>query len=178
MFAQWKVSDTGITLLKINSESQNNLWNLFKVNDKGTRKMSVISFWCLYWYVWTDFSAVSIVTFEEVNASQLGSIRGIFKPFKRQPHKMVKHTQTIRRQQPTNWLSLFDHFVGLVLKSLRPCQSFMTKFFAKSSIIGILYSPEYALDKFDWWSDMGFGFKHVLAKKTSFLVTQCNFHIS
>ena len=34
----------------------------------------------------------------------------------RQPHKMVKHTQTIRRQEPTNCLSVFDHFVGLPLK--------------------------------------------------------------
>ena len=56
---------------------------------------------------------------------------------------------------PTKWLNTlkqfvgFDHFVGLVLKSLRPCQSFMTNVFAKSSIIGILYSPEYALDNFD-----------------------------
>ena len=31
---------------------------------------------------------------------------------------MVKHTQTIRRQQPTNCLSVSDHFVGLVLKGL------------------------------------------------------------
>ena len=32
--------------------------------------------------------------------------------------KMVKHTQTIRRQQPTNCLSVFDQFVGLALKGL------------------------------------------------------------
>ena len=31
---------------------------------------------------------------------------------------MVKHTQTIRRQQPTNCLSVFDHFVVLALKGL------------------------------------------------------------
>ena len=31
---------------------------------------------------------------------------------------MVKHTQTIRRQKPTNCLSVFDHFVGLALKGL------------------------------------------------------------
>ena len=36
----------------------------------------------------------------------------------RQPHKMVKHTQTIRWQQPTNCLSVLDHFVGLALKEL------------------------------------------------------------
>ena len=31
---------------------------------------------------------------------------------------MFKHTQTIRRQQPTNCLSVFEHFVGLALKGL------------------------------------------------------------
>ena len=35
-----------------------------------------------------------------------------------QPHKLVKHTQTIRRVLPTNCLSVFDDFVGLVLKGL------------------------------------------------------------
>ena len=32
---------------------------------------------------------------------------------------MIKHTQTIRRLLPTNWLSVFDHFVGLALNGLR-----------------------------------------------------------
>ena len=32
---------------------------------------------------------------------------------------MVKHTQTIRRLLPTNYLSVFDHFVGLALKGLK-----------------------------------------------------------
>ena len=32
---------------------------------------------------------------------------------------MVKHTQTIRLQQPANCLSVFDHFVNLALKGLR-----------------------------------------------------------
>ena len=31
---------------------------------------------------------------------------------------MVKHTQTIRRQQPTDCSSVFDHFVKLALKGL------------------------------------------------------------
>ena len=31
---------------------------------------------------------------------------------------MIKHTQAIRRQQPTNCLKVFDHFVGLALKGL------------------------------------------------------------
>ena len=31
---------------------------------------------------------------------------------------MIKHTETIRRQQPTNCSSVFDHFVKLVLKRL------------------------------------------------------------
>ena len=36
------------------------------------------------------------------------------KPFKRQPHKMVKHTQTIRQQ----FANMFDHFVEFSLKGL------------------------------------------------------------
>ena len=36
----------------------------------------------------------------------------------RQPRKMVKHTQTIRQQKPTNCMSMFDHFVGLAPKGL------------------------------------------------------------
>ena len=32
---------------------------------------------------------------------------------------MVKRTQTIRLQQPTNCLSVFDHFVELTLKGLK-----------------------------------------------------------
>ena len=31
---------------------------------------------------------------------------------------MTKHTQTIRRQQPTNYLSVFGHFVGLAIEGL------------------------------------------------------------
>ena len=37
---------------------------------------------------------------------------------------MVKHTQAILRQKPTNCLSVFDHFVGLALKVLiDPCRA-------------------------------------------------------
>ena len=35
------------------------------------------------------------------------------------PNKMVKHTQAICRQKPTNCLSVFDHFMGLALKGLK-----------------------------------------------------------
>ena len=37
----------------------------------------------------------------------------------RQPHKMAKQTQTIRRLLQTNCSSVFDHFVRLALKALR-----------------------------------------------------------
>ena len=40
-------------------------------------------------------------------------------PFKRQPHKKVKHTQAICREHPSNCLSVFDHFGGLALKGLK-----------------------------------------------------------
>ena len=39
---------------------------------------------------------------------------------------MVKHTQKIRQQQPTNFLSMFDHFVGLALEDLRTINSTLT----------------------------------------------------
>ena len=39
-------------------------------------------------------------------------------PFKRKFHKMVKRTQTIRREF-ANCLSVFDHFVKLALTGLR-----------------------------------------------------------
>ena len=39
-------------------------------------------------------------------------------PFKRQPHRTAKHSQTISRLLPANCLSVFDHFVGLALKGL------------------------------------------------------------
>ena len=38
--------------------------------------------------------------------------------FKPNPHKMLRHTQTIRQLLLTNCLSVFEHFVGLVLKRL------------------------------------------------------------
>ena len=40
------------------------------------------------------------------------------KPLTANSIKIVKHTQAIRRQNPTNRLSVFDHFVRLALKAL------------------------------------------------------------
>ena len=41
--------------------------------------------------------------------------------FQAPTHKMVKHAQKIRRQKPTNCLSVYDHFVGLALKGCVRC---------------------------------------------------------
>ena len=38
--------------------------------------------------------------------------------FKRQPHKMVEHTQTICRLLPTIYLIVLDNFMRLALKEL------------------------------------------------------------
>ena len=43
----------------------------------------------------------------------------LVKPLNHQPHKMIKHTQTIRWQKPTDCLSVFDDFAGLTLKELK-----------------------------------------------------------
>ena len=50
---------------------QNNISNMFKVNNKDARKMSLKSFWfpCYFWTDFTYCSGVSIVDFEQVNVS-------------------------------------------------------------------------------------------------------------
>ena len=40
---------------------------------------------------------------------------------------MVKHTQIIRRQQPTSSSNAFEHFVGLPLKGLKKEPSNLSK---------------------------------------------------
>ena len=40
------------------------------------------------------------------------------KTSRREPNKMVKHTQTIRWLLPTNCFKVFEHFEGLALKGL------------------------------------------------------------
>ena len=47
---------------------------------------------------------------------------------------MVKHSQTIRRQKPTNCLSVFDHFVNLALKGLK---------FSKFTFLWVNYQINY-----------------------------------
>ena len=54
---------------------------------------------------------------------------------------MVKHTQTLRWQKPTNCLSVFDHFVGLALKGT-------LKSFSLESVCAEAYSePSQGLDE-------------------------------
>ena len=62
------------------------------------------------------FSVGKILSAKESNFTSITISVIIFYPLKRQPHKIVKHAQKIRRQQPTNCLSVFYHFVGLVLR--------------------------------------------------------------
>ena len=42
-----------------------------------------------------------------------------FNPFNTNPTKWSNTLKQIRRQQPTNCLSVFDHFVGPALKGLK-----------------------------------------------------------
>ena len=58
-----------------------------------------------------------IVT-NRVTTTDLAMPESDLNPIKRQLYKMFKHTQTIRRLLPTNFLRVFDHFVGLALKRL------------------------------------------------------------
>ena len=87
-----------------------------------------------------------------------------FQTFKRQPNKMVKQIQTIRRQKPTNCLSLFDRFVGLALKGLNPQ---LTHFMLLVSF----YTPWKQQGKI-WYSDVIWAYrKRVLTWNVSTLLT-------
>ena len=52
----------------------------------------------------------------------------IYYPFKCLPHKMVKHSEQLIGKFPTNYLRVFDHFVGWYLKGYVSvaCSSFYT----------------------------------------------------
>ena len=65
------------------------MWNMFKINNKDTRKAS---FWCLYCQLWTYFtpcSTVSIVNFEQVNADWVFAHKFIF-------HEIVGKSQEVK----------------------------------------------------------------------------------
>ena len=78
-------------------------------------------------------------------------------PVKRQPHKMIKHTQTINRQKPTNYLNVFDHFLGLALERL------------KFESADILLQSWRSSDRLQWVQFQVLGFGH-LKNWTPFVV--------
>ena len=59
-------------------------------------------------------------------------------PLSPNPCKIFKHTQTIRRQQRTNCLSLFDHFVGFALKGLKKLRHFLEIILSEGVIMGLV----------------------------------------
>ena len=52
---------------------------------------------------------------------------------------MVKRTQIIRRQKPTDCLSAFEHFVGSILKGLKVIQLFVSMETSLSISLCIMY---------------------------------------
>ena len=70
-------------------------------------------------YHYYNFMIIIIKSAESLNLFWYEEVTGRL-TFKCQFHKMVKHTQTIRRQidQLTSWQSVFDHFVESALKGL------------------------------------------------------------
>ena len=66
-----KSNTANIYLFKINYGNTRRKSNLFKVHNNDARTASTL-FWCLYCQTWTDFthsSGVTIIDFEQVNAS-------------------------------------------------------------------------------------------------------------
>ena len=81
---------------------------------------------------------------------------------KRQPHRMVKHGQTISRQQSTNFLSVFDYIVRLALKELSntgySVSSPIIKKYILKSVLGNVFDQYQWLDFCCCWV--------ILCKKT------------
>ena len=126
------------------------MWNIFKLTIKNTRtrsgvfivnfghicniflvflllNLNLYLFVCEWWQCF--FANLHCVVSPSLYYHSLSwfQVKVCFfccKPFKRQSHKMVKHTQTIRRLLPTNCLIVFDDFVGLALKVLKFCLIF------------------------------------------------------
>ena len=116
-------------------------WLAGKVEFKGKKEVASVVYWvfsklssntsdevalllCCFYYTVTHIRSM----FPFSNQRKRQKISGFMMfsrviemehyPFKRQLHSMVKHPQAIPRHQPTNCLSVFNHFVGLVFKGL------------------------------------------------------------
>ena len=64
---------------------------------------------------------------------------------------MVKHTQTIRRKKPTNYLSVFDDFVNLEPKGLITIYDiFLVESVIESSKMSLLFDD--VLDNYPFFS--------------------------
>ena len=60
------------TCLKLTIETQEKVWNMYKVNNKNTRTISIGLFSCLFFWLrkyFKPFASVSIVDFEQLNFS-------------------------------------------------------------------------------------------------------------
>ena len=65
------------------------------------------------------FTAISVgIYMLKLNNGNKNNLPNVFNPLSADPTKMVKHTQTIGKLS-TNCLSVFDSFVGLMLKGLK-----------------------------------------------------------
>ena len=74
---------------------------------------------------------------------------------------MVKHTQTIRWQQPTSCLRVFDHFMGLAFKGLR--LDFTNKFKFEHNFLDCLKSFCLCINEPET-TDHKLSFKHLRIK--------------
>ena len=96
------------TCPKLTMKHQNNMQNLFKVNNEDTRMTSLTSVWCCYFWLWTDFthcSGVSIVDFEQVHADWVSNF-----PFKIKT-ETVYHGYILQK--------IHYHLIGFFLISLQ-----------------------------------------------------------
>ena len=58
---RWSCPNRDLYVQSQQQKHQNNVWNIFKGNNKDTRRMSLTSFWCLSCKLWTSLAMRSLV---------------------------------------------------------------------------------------------------------------------
>ena len=107
---------------------------------------TIVLFICLC--LWSVCSFLVIIKINPITLLLYG-LQG-----ERQPHKMVKHTQTICRLWPTSCLGMFDRFVGSEFKWLiytTPTKNKMSIFFScettkkrRKNVLAVKLTPSHS----------------------------------
>ena len=67
----WNIFRENLYTFKVNNRDSRKMWNMFKVNNKGNKKTSLMSCWCLCYYLWTYFKPSFRIYYFSVDIEQI-----------------------------------------------------------------------------------------------------------